>query len=49
MLGLVVGLAAGVLSYIERSSVTEAIRHGALVFGGTVTLVILIMTSLGSL
>ncbi|MER5482351.1 hypothetical protein ACWGVR_02165 [Streptomyces xanthophaeus] len=49
MLGVIVGMTAGLLAWLGGSSTPVAIRHGGVGFGGTVTLAILIMTALGLL
>ncbi|MEU4998182.1 hypothetical protein [Streptomyces sp. NPDC021622] len=49
MLGVIVGMAAGLLAWLNGSSATVAIRHGGVAFGGTVTLPILITTTSGLL
>ncbi|MBT2449178.1 hypothetical protein J7F03_19180 [Streptomyces sp. ISL-43] len=49
MLGVIVGMAAGLLAWLSGSSAPVAIRHGGVAFGGAVTLSILIMTALGLL
>lgn len=46
LVGIIVGLVTGILSRAGGSSVPAAIRHGGVAFGGTVSLVILIMTTL---
>jgi hypothetical protein len=49
LLGLIVGMTTGLLACLSESSMSVAIRHGGVAFGGTVTLSILIMNALGLL
>jgi hypothetical protein len=49
LIGIVVGLIAGVLARTAGTSLSAAVRHGGIAFGGTVTLTILIFNSLGLL
>jgi hypothetical protein len=46
LIGLIVGLLAGILSHLAGTPLPTAIRDGGVAFGGTVTLVIVIMTAL---
>ncbi|MEV7388666.1 hypothetical protein [Streptomyces sp. NPDC091215] len=46
LLGVIVGMTAGLLAWLSGSSALVAIRHGGVAFGGTVTLSILVMTTL---
>jgi len=45
--GVVSALVAGIVSRSGGSSLTTAIRHGAVTFAASVTLLILILTALG--
>jgi hypothetical protein len=47
LVGVIVGLAAGILARVAGKSVAAAIRDGGIAFGGTVTLMLVIMTALG--
>ena len=47
LIGLVVGLAAGILARVGGKSISGAIRDGGIAFGGTVTLMIVILTAIG--
>lgn len=49
LIGIVTGLVAGILARVAGASVAAAARDGGIAFGGTVTLVIVIMTALGLL
>lgn len=49
LIGIVVGLVTGVLARTAGASLTAAVRDGGIAFGGTVTLVILILDSLALL
>lgn len=47
LVGIVVGLGAGILARAAGKSTAAAIRDGGIAFGGTVTLMIVILTALG--
>jgi hypothetical protein len=47
LVGVIGGLAAGILARVAGKSVPAAIRDGGIAFGGTVTLMLVILTTLG--
>lgn len=47
LVGVVAGLVAAIIARIAGKSVAASIRDGGIASGGTVTLIIVIMTALG--